>query len=641
MIAALLNLVWGLVVLLSFVALGRIMARVVRPAGSWDLSMAAAWGMAGMVALGAWLNLLGVAQASVLMALVLTVIAVDLLYEGRKFLRIAENPPTPPGGPTERGKWFWLVLLALLITFKYATSLGWHFNPYDDQPAYMVELSRLLQTGSIGRDPFNYRQMLSLNGQTFLLGLVGSVSPLKYGLLLDPGICWIMIAGLTWSFIRRDLGGSIRDSCLATGLVLMVKIAPGSNLGGNLTGTVLYLTMFRMAYGSCGDEGRLNRGSFFLLACTVAALCALKTTFLFYAILFLVSWYGLRMLHSHRLALVRELSLVGLLTFALLLPWMWQQYLSSGTPLYPLLGHGYHQSGNGAAQFGDSVKDKAMAVIDFLPTREAAPLIFGLLLLACDPWEDRWRWRVFFASTFSILIGSLVLSFLFVSSSTYRYVHPVHYAGLIPLGLYGLFLRRSSMAGTGLALCLAIFVGTQWEDLRLSAANFRDFLRAGSYGFLVRDQDVQQIRSAQALIPQGKQILSYVHDGYVLDLARNPTWILDYPGMVSPPPGLPVTTDPAAFRGFIMQRTTAFPSPSTSRQMRDYLRHIGIDFLLLQRGRWDRQGIPDHPFFERVACLNMRLVQAQLLELMSKCQKRYDDGAIVALDLSVLLQQPE
>src|SRR5271166_6420716 len=33
MIALLLNLAWGLVVLLSFVALGRIMARVVRPGG--------------------------------------------------------------------------------------------------------------------------------------------------------------------------------------------------------------------------------------------------------------------------------------------------------------------------------------------------------------------------------------------------------------------------------------------------------------------------------------------------------------------------------------------------------------------------------------------------------------------------------
>ena len=113
------------------------------------------------------------------------------------------------------------MLLAALITIKYATSLGLHFNRNDDQPAYLLQLSRMLQTGSIGRDPFSLRQLLSLNGQTFLLGLVGSVSPLKYAFLLDPGICWIMIAGLTWFFVRRDLGGSIRDSCLATGLVLM------------------------------------------------------------------------------------------------------------------------------------------------------------------------------------------------------------------------------------------------------------------------------------------------------------------------------------------------------------------------------------------------------------------------------------
>jgi len=79
MIALPLNLAWGLVVLLSFVALGRIMARVVRPAGSWDISMAAGWGMAGMVALGGWLNLLGLARASVLMALVLSVSALGLM----------------------------------------------------------------------------------------------------------------------------------------------------------------------------------------------------------------------------------------------------------------------------------------------------------------------------------------------------------------------------------------------------------------------------------------------------------------------------------------------------------------------------------------------------------------------------------
>jgi hypothetical protein len=248
--------------------------------------MAAGWGMAGMVALGGWLNLLGLARASVLMALVLSVSALGLLYEGRKFLGSVEHAPAPPEESPERGKWIWLVLLAVLITIKYATSLRWHFNRNDDQPAYLFRLSRMLQTGSIGRDPFSLRQLTTLSGLTFLLGLVGSVQPLKYSHLLDPGICWIMIAGLTWFFVRRDLAGSIRDSCLATGLLLMPEISNFCripfNLGGNLTGTVLYLTLLRVAFWSCGDKGSLNQGSLLLLTCTVAALCALKPTFLMF-----------------------------------------------------------------------------------------------------------------------------------------------------------------------------------------------------------------------------------------------------------------------------------------------------------------------------------------------------------------------
>ena len=212
------------------------------------------------------------------------------------------------------------------------------------------------------------------------------------------------------------------------------------------------------------------------------------------------------------------------------------------------------------------------------------PVILGLLFLACNPWEDRCRWRIFFASLFSILIGSLTLAFQLVSDAVSRYIHPVVYAGLIPLGLYGFFSRRPSNAGTGLALCLALFVGARWENLHTSMMRLDDFRCTGPYGFLFRDEVVQRIRNAQASIPPGKRILASVQDGYLLDLARNPTWSLDFPGMVSPPPGLPITTDPAA-----VQRLHPAPDdrPAASQPEPpdlDYLRHVGVDFLLFQRG---------------------------------------------------------
>ena len=84
-------------------------------------------------------------------------------------------------------------------------SLNYFFSAADDLPSYLFQVSRLLQNGSIGQDPFSCRQLLSLNGQTFLLGLLGAGAPLQFSYLLDPGICWLILGGLTWSLLRRDL----------------------------------------------------------------------------------------------------------------------------------------------------------------------------------------------------------------------------------------------------------------------------------------------------------------------------------------------------------------------------------------------------------------------------------------------------
>ena len=191
-----------------------------------------------------------------------------------------------------------------------------------------------------------------------------------------------------------------------------------------------------------------------------------------------------------------------------------------------------------------------------------------------------------------------------------------------------------------MALCLAIFVGACWENLHTSMMRLDDFRCTGPYGFLFRDEVVQRIRKAQATIPPGKRILASVEDGYLLDLARNPTWSLDLLGMASPPPGLPITTDPAAVQDFILHRTTALPAPCPSRQLLDYLRHVAIDFLLFQRGKgstWflrsQQVGFWDMEFSDRVIHANAKLVHTQLLELMSKCPKLYDDGDMVVLDL--------
>jgi hypothetical protein len=648
MIAVLPHLSWGLVVLLSFAALGRLVARVVHPAGIPDTFLATGWGLAAMTILGGFLNLFGVATAPVLVALVLGVILVDLLVVARSLPGIGQREPSPglvpERGPAGRGDRIAIVLLLLFVSVKYVSSLGYSFTPGDDKLGYLFQLARFHQTGSIGLDPFSEHQLVSLNGQIFLLGLIAAGSPLKYAYLLDPGLCWIMIGGLTWSIVRRDLGGSIRESAAATALVLLVEGCRTQNLGGHLTGAVLYLTLIQTAYRGSQEQGKLERGSVLLLALVIASLAALKGTFFIFAVLFAVSWYSVRMRHSHSVGLMRELSLVGLVASILLLPWMWQQYLSGGTPFYPLLGKGYLLSGLGFGITSDSIATKLKAVAHSLLNGEFIPAVLGLLLLTKNPFAGHsGRWHVWGASLCGALVGSLFISYHMAGGTGVpRYCQPFLYAALIPVGLGGFFSTPPSKRGMALAVCLALFVGNQSGDevteLYTRLHHLREFV-ARRWGPVLDDRDRQQIKKAQASIPVGARILVSVENGAELDFGRNPIWNLDHTGMVSPPPGMPVTADRSALSDFILQRAADLPVPVSSNQVLEYLRQVGIDFLILQRGEdclwsWrEDQAIEEKPVWMRLVQTVERVVRRPLLGLMEQCNIVYDDGDMVVLDL--------
>ena len=108
--------------------------------------------------------------------------------------------------------------------------------------------------------------------------------------------------------------------------------------------------------------------------------------------------------------------------------------------------------------------------------------------------------------------------------------------------------------------------------------------------------------------------------------------------MASPPPGLPVTSDPAAIDDFIMHRRNTLPPPVPSSQVVDYLRHSGVEYLLFQRGprsTWylRADAIPDPPFVFRVYLATAFVFHEALLDMMKHYPKLYDDGDVVVLDV--------
>ena len=652
----LLNLGWALVVLLSFASLGRILARIMVPDDRPDLGLATGWGLAGMTILGGLLNLLGISRSSILIALVFALIVVNLLFERlrgqqRSVNGIEQGHPSPgpldsPGNPLERWDRIWIAAMVALVAVRFVSSLAINANVADDRPAYLFQVSRLLQTGWLGTNPFSDRQILSLNGQSFLLALLCSVSPPKYAYsyLLDPGICWIMIAGLTWGLIRRDLGGSPKAASVVTALILMIQLPYDLNLGGQLTGTVLGLTLVRTAERGLRGRTDLDRGSLLLLALTVAGMCALKMTFFIFAVLFVAAWYGMRLRHSRGLRVMIEPFAIAFVVILLLLPWMYQQYVSGGTFLYPFLGTGNYLQGAAVDPFTNPLSSKVKTVISYLLGGLAAPAILCMLLLSKNPFEgDADRWRVLLAFLAASIIASVVVPFQIgslIAPVNIRYTQPILYSALLACGVTGFFRAKSSQRAMGAALCLAFFVGGQWANLYRDLLNVKGFL-AGREGLLSDPIDAGPLLKAQASVPAGELILASTEYAFFFDFRRNPIWNLDHPGTTSPPPGLPLPADPSAIRDFLRGRITDLPTTYTSEELREYLQRLGIRHLIFQKRTLptSRRWFPDRdplegPTWSRLVGLLGKLYYGQFFDLMRKTRVLYDDGDYVVLDLS-------
>jgi hypothetical protein len=556
------------------------------------------------------------------------------------------------GAAADRYGWLWILPVAALIAFKYVTSLGVAFNRNDDNTAYLYQVARLLQTGSVGVDPFSNRQLLSLNGQTLLLGLMCSATDFEFAHLLDPGIGWIVIGGCTWTLCRRRLGGSPRASAVLTLLALMVSAPAAMNLSGNLTGAVLFLTLVQTAWLAAATGDRPKRSTVVLFALTLAALCAVKTTFLLFGLLFAGCWHGLRMMARPHLALAREALVTGLLVSAFVLPWMCQQYRSSGTPFYPLLGKGYHPSSRGLVPTeggGGSLASRLRSVREYVAHGMVAPVGLALLTIAtAESGKRSPHWQALFACTLSVFVGSLLTSFLINTNyAVIRYTQPILQVALILAAASGLTYAAGSLPRIALAVCLALFVGNQWENLPGIYGEFRGFVAAGRYGNLLKEpRVVNQLRGLQASIPPGKRLLISHEDGFLLDFSRNSIWSLDLPGMASPPPGLPVADDPSALRQFVERAEadrfvlplSALPASGAADRVLAYLREVGVDYVAFPRRGESAfylriQHIDAYPIWRRTVQSVSVLVHRELLELPSKCQSVYDDGEVLVLDL--------
>ena len=546
-------LLWALTLLLSLAGWGRLAQRL---AGSLNPTLAD-WldtptlGLATLAFLGGLLNLVHLATREMLLAVgIAGVIALlpDLNRRRQKTPDAEKSPPLPT--PAR----LLLAVVLVLLTLRFISSIvlsapdtpGVTLNPHDDMHSYLVSVARMLQTGSLGLDPFNDRLMVSgLGAQNFLNAL--GIAPLPFDSihLADNGLGLVALTLSTAAFALRV--GLPRTAAIALMLVPLAFQWIIANISGNVTSAATLLAL-ASALLELSPRFRNLLPSALLLSAT----CALKSTMIAPAVGLVVLTAMLQLLTTRNLRPLKSLLLVLAMGALLVLPWMLWQYQSSGTLLYPLLGRGDHIVDSTLSMpLSDTAKTELLRNL---------PLPAACLLLVAGLSAFRSMRRkvppVVISVTNAFLIGWLLqwpfLTWVTQYPDLWRAISSRSWSPQSAITLGFLWRVSKYLFIGGLLLTLA---GTSpgWFD-QYTRRMPHDLYASITYASRPWPEERAALADLQSAIPLHEPFLAYLTSPALLDFTRNPIYVIDWPGESSPPPpatGVPID-NPDALAAYLL-----------------------------------------------------------------------------------------
>lgn len=534
------------------------------------------------------------------------------------------------------------VIVFGLVLVQVLASAARPLNGHDDHQGYLVFAVRLLDTGSIGDDPFNERRMGAWGGQSFLQTLMLPMVDHENLGALDGGVGWLVFVSLVLSHGRRRRLDA--RACAALLLCLHAYWPPAVNLSSLVTGLALFYGLSYFLTES--DTGRRGIIPIVLL---VAALVSLKHSMVPGVVLISAA---LVLGDSSRPVARRWMRLVGIALFAGLIsvPWMISMHQSSGTALYPLLGRGVHGFGSPwtmappinlpwsgvTAGFMALVIEKIARLPSILP---------GLLLLVSAAngvsRELGAARRVFLAA----LTATILLTVSAMGLA--RYSYPFALAAFVCLAVETLASHdrwKERGARSASSPDLRTLIPVEWRPWIVLAAfailswtpdgptigkGLRDigaFRPAG-----VTSRAVDGIHAAQGAVAGGAAVLAVLSRPVALDFTRNEIFVVDHAGSASPPPGFPLAKDAMAIA--------------------DYLAEVGVRYVMYSYGdeaiygrsdvgsRLDLTGTPYRDRLRMLAANNVRFRDA-IMELAKEHRPVFDDGFVLVIDLESVTARP-
>jgi hypothetical protein len=620
---------WGFVLLCCFAGWGLLVGHWLHEDDPPDWGLAVARGIALLVALGGVLNLSRLISAG----LVLSLVGIGLVPVGvhaRRF--VLEGSRIRPRVPAIDGV---SAVVAVIVLISYLNwlcfdggpgSQAYCLNTSDDASGYLVYPLRMLQTGTIGYDPFNDRRTSSaLGGESFLQTFVLAVLPVEFIHLLDPGVANLATALMLYSMTRRRVADAL------TVLYLSMP-TDGSNASAIALPVLLLLAMYRELSRPRGGEPLIR--TVVRIALQLAAVLTLKGTLIPGSVLIVAVGSVALAAETRSLRPLAIGLLAGVLASLLLLPWMIDQYPSAGTPLYPFLGEGFRATSSYSMPHKHLWRSWSALLLDtiwFLRTpRIACAVVVGIAAM----WAlYRGRTRpVRRSAFFGVLAGSLGTLILFLTvfnpAQFYRYIY--QFLTFFILIAFGVVLERA----------IASRYVPHWRGLQIARAaawGMLGFLvvlggaraRANSLGWgeatrrwltgarVVEPSEAESYRRLQAALPPSTSLFMFTPKPFLLDFRRNTVFIYDMPGAVSPPPGLPLG--------------------GASKEVADYLHGLGIRYLAvglpLDPKTPPREWLRDSDFWLYSLDVNTANWRRQLAALGRMHESVYRDERFVVIDL--------
>ena len=622
---------WGIIVLLSFIGWGGVIRRCFFPKSRVDWGQKAAWGVALSIFAGGVLNIAGLISRTTV-----------LVYLGGGFLYwlldVFSGRGTNIGLLREyirdwrRDK---IVTAGIFVIFFLALVQygGWvsrqDFNIHDDFQAYFVFPKKMLQSGSIGPDPFCERRIeSSLGGQAFLQTFILSMLVEQNIDIIDPGVGMLIVAGLLLGYFK-DKKTPARAAVFVLILFLIIPY-PKVNIASLVIPIALFISFFRTLEWEELGGGRFIANAF-VIALLSAAICSLKSSLIpTCGILFAASYVFYIIRAAIKKEAVYEFFVAVILTAAFLLPWMISMYQSSGTLLYPVLGKGYHGTAYGTflGYAGGMTTERTTHILTYHFSRPCVVLLVWLSFVIFKFRSTRSSRRgAYISVSISAILGMIIVLMAAGGTSGNRYYFLFVFATvLIFLAAILSAPEAGKDGGMGIyayaAMSLAfITIGYDWDPFIFQYVRFVREIKKGINNVpLTSDKEAAQYSRMQLSVPPGEIILARLSKPFLLDFKRNRIFVADYPGGASLPPGMPFFKGPEMLADYLISKSIRYAAYSYASEAefrwKDYEERLdSISSLIATEA--------EHTFdFQNN------------VDQLGKTRKRiYDDGDIFVLDL--------